>query len=169
MSSIYNHFLQATESNLLLLSLLNFCIDLSSAFCLAAYFWSQENVFDFFLNRCIFVRLVKSSVTPNTMREPPKIQVILLAPAKSQWDSFTFLVAGLYEPIQLMTREGVQWCFPITQASQGACVGSDFYNNVAFCAFIPRLIPVSFLTSCIFQCPRHRCYSVQEAWFCGWL
>ena len=147
--SIY--FLQAAESNSHKLSFLNLCIGLLSAFRLAAYFSEPSKCFWLFFQQMYFLRSVKSSVGPNTIREFLKIRVILLTLARSSLDSSLFLVACLYWSIRLMTWEGVWWCFPITKASQNSCRVSDFSYNVAFCTSIPRLIPASFLTSCIFN------------------
>ena len=166
MLSISIHSLQAAKSNSPLLLLLNLCIGLPSAFCLAAYFLSLKNFSEFFHNRCISVRSVKLSVRRNTIREHPKVRVIFPPPAPSPWDSSLIMVVCLNKSILLMTRERVRWCFLITQASERAWRSFDFFNNVAFCASIPIFIPASFLTSCIFKCPRRRCHSVHKAWFC---
>ncbi len=75
----------------------------SPVFCFAVYFLSWENVFNFFLNRCISIRSVKSSVKSNTIRESFTVRVILSPPSRSQYDSLFFLTACFYTSIQLMT------------------------------------------------------------------
>ncbi len=90
MPSISIYSLQAAESNSPSLSPQNLRIGLPSAFRLAAYFLSRENASDFFFNRYISVRSVKSFINPNSIREPSKLRVILPLPKRSPWDSSFF-------------------------------------------------------------------------------